>query len=177
MSKFSKYGNIGKNPVVSDLPLSEARRPTQAEIQKRSAIAERLAAKNYAHPVFITNSRGSYAPAPFNIIAFTVPPGNFLEIQKCDVIISDPYIAKTSEIGWRILIDGGLVPNILDQGSANGAFNFSFGDVADPIEFTPFIIQPNQVFQLEIVRGADEYCIVTGILQGQLLRDVGVANV
>lgn len=107
---------------------------------------------------------------PVNLVAFTVPGGVVLEIDQMGITYSNPLVSMSICVGWRIVIDNGRVPNVVDP--ANEFFYHSFGAVNDPMKIKPLWVQSGQTVALQLFPAANwtNQLTIVGRLSGRFYK-------
>lgn len=110
------------------------------------------------------------APLAVNVVAYVVPNGCVAMIDQIAVFYSDPIVAQSIAIGWRLTINNGQVPNIRDT-----AFSYiysGFADLSEPFRIHPVWVQSDQTIALQINPNGTfgEALTVTARMSGKLFK-------
>ena len=127
--------------------------------------------KGPINTLYMTNHVQSDQPVPFNAVAFIVPQGYVLKLTKVGLIISDPQVAQSAAIGWKVMIGANRLSYVMDTGA--DAFFFSHGDIGDPLELEPSNVQAGETVAISITITVPEFCMLTGVIQGALVTVSG----
>lgn len=86
-------------------------------------------------------------PDAINVIVFTVPDGCVAMIDQIAVYYSDPLVAMSTAIGWRLTIDNGQVSNIKDP--ILSYMYSGFSDLSAASRVHPVWVQSGQTIALQ----------------------------
>jgi len=107
---------------------------------------------------------------PIQLLNFRVPIGLVLVVKKIGVTYSNPVVAMTQTVGWRVIVNGHRVPWIFQ--TTDDYFYTSYGTVSQPLEVEPLVVQSGSLLALEVYpRFAFANALtVSGRFSGKLLK-------
>ena len=108
------------------------------------------------------------ATLPTVLLSYLVPVSRVLKIDRFAVTFSNPIVSMSQCVGWRVVIEGGRVPNI--NPVTDEYFYSSFGEVNQPLEIEPLWVQANMLIAIEVYPrfGFNQQLTVFGRLSGRL---------
>lgn len=118
------------------------------------------------------------AAAPVTIFTYQIPPSMVAKIDKIAVFIDNPAAwFPLSGIGWRILVNGHLIPHITSAiaGSA-GFWPVPVGDMIAPLGIEPIWLQAAEIITVELGSAAAfrELLAAGAYLGGRLYKPASV---
>lgn len=132
------------------------------------AFSTRRDSRQPYQPVDLTN-RLVNPTAQTNILSLTVPAGMEFECVAVAVVYSEPYLAITRTIGWRIHVNGAPPPYI--RNTTHQWFFVNCGDLNRPYDIPTLIVPANSTVALVIspqVAGFADHVLIEGRLIGSL---------
>lgn len=113
---------------------------------------------------------GGGVQAIINLLSYVVPPGLVLKIDKVGITYSNPMVAMSQAVGWRVTVNGNRVPNIVAV--TDGYMYSSFGEVNAPLEIAPLWVQSGETVAIQIYPrfGFNNQLTISGRLSGQLYK-------
>lgn len=159
--------------------------PTHREIdaERRRVRAERIAkARELIHrglseslDVSQTIHNPLATGGPLTLVSYQVGGALVAAIEKIAVIYNNPQVNLTDTFGWRVMLNGGRVPNIyhnVDWVAAEDYSYATFSTLAEPQNIFPLWIQTGDVIEIQLfIRAAfDSFLTVTGRIGGHLVR-------
>jgi hypothetical protein len=120
---------------------------------------------------FITNPVNPAAVAiELELLGYTVPSGLILYIDKVGIVFSSAIIPQSRAIGWRVMVSGSRVLNILDP--VNERFYYSMGALDEPKELAPIWVQAGDRISIVLTLAAlyNSAIVISGRLSGKLIK-------
>jgi hypothetical protein len=113
---------------------------------------------------------GGGVVTPVILLSYLVPSAFILKINKIGITYSNPVVAMSQAVGWRVTINGDRVPNIVQ--TTDGYMYSSFGEVNSPLEIEPLWVQSNQTIAIEVYPrfGFNQQLTISGRLSGQIYK-------
>lgn len=113
--------------------------------------------------------------SPVDAVNFLVPPSMVFKLTKIALVFSDPIIAMSDSIGWRITVNNDRVPYITrvpETTIINDYFYGARGSLSEPMKIEPLWIQAGQTvaIRLYIESSHDDHCLIQGNLVGLLFK-------
>lgn len=110
------------------------------------------------------------ATLPTTVVSYQVPTMLVLLINKIGVTYSNPMVSMSQCVGWRIVVNGNRVPNIVS--TADDYSYSNFGSVHAPLEIEPLWVQAGQLVAVEVYPrfGFNSKLTVTARLSGRLYK-------
>ena len=103
---------------------------------------------------------------PANVVAYTPNTGSVAKVTRISIVFSNPFLAMTGNVGWRVLITGA-------QPAYMTPYQFSsMGNIFEPIGIYPLWVQSNDTIALQVVVAATftEHLVVIGRIAGQIFK-------
>lgn len=153
------------NPVASD----EARlqvEAAEAELRaKTRAAAVSLVHRGHDEVVDITADINN-PTALTTLVSFSVPAGLVAKFDRLAVIYSEPLVAMSRAVEWRLLVDDGELPHVSPYGYTN------FGSLFIPLRIDPIWVQANSTISIVVVPESwfDSHLRMLGRLGGRLYK-------
>jgi hypothetical protein len=101
-----------------------------------------------------------------NVVTYTPGPGQVAKITGLAVVFSNPFLAMTGNVGWRILITGAQPPYVTP-------YQFTcMGNIFDQINIYPLWVQSNDTVAIQVTlsAGFTEHLVVIGRITGQIFK-------
>jgi hypothetical protein len=121
---------------------------------------------------FITNpvNPALFVTLELELLGYTVPPGLILYIDKVGIVFSSALIPQSQAIGWRVMVSGSRVLNILDP--VNERFYYSMGALDEPKELAPIWVQAGDRISIVLTLAANynTAVVISGRLSGKLIK-------
>jgi hypothetical protein len=120
---------------------------------------------------FITNPVNPAAVTlELELLGYTVPSGLILYIDKVAIVFSSAIIPQSRAIGWRVMVSGSRVLNVLDP--VNERFYYSMGALDEPKELAPIWVQAGDRISIVLTLEAlyNDAVVISGRLSGKLIK-------
>lgn len=121
---------------------------------------------------FITNpvNPALFVTLELELLGYTVPSGLILYIDKVGIVFSSAIIPQSRAIGWRVMVSGSRVLNVLDP--VNERFYYSMGALDEPKEIAPIWVQAGDRISIVLTLAAtyDTAVVISGRLSGKLIK-------
>jgi hypothetical protein len=164
--------NIGEEPggTPARSLLSQA---TQEIAAQGRAVAESLVHRGRDEVVDLVGTLSDpVAGVVYSLVSFTVPSGMVLSLNKIAVTYSNPQVAVSNIVGWRLIVDNAVVSNVGEY-TSNRAIYYSMGDLNMPVELHPVWVQSREVVSIEVTVADplfDEHLVMWGRLGGRVYK-------
>jgi len=106
------------------------------------------------------------------LLGYTVPSGLILYIDKVGIVFSSALIPQSRAIGWRVMVSGSRVLNILDPNPLNERFYYSMGALDEPKELAPIWIQAGDRISIVLTLAPlyNDAVVISGRLSGKIIK-------
>jgi hypothetical protein len=110
------------------------------------------------------------AVLPTILIQFVVPQGTVFVLRKLGVTYSNPFVAMSRAVGWRVTVNGHRVSwiyNINDE-----YFYSSFGTVTEPLDIEPLVVGANGRLAVEVYPrfGFNDSLTMSARISGKIVK-------
>ena len=185
---FQKRTTVNRNkPQIPEhspnlglqLPQTLARTANIVEEQQKlsargRAIMEAASHKGFNEVVDISgvleDVQDTGAGLSFTLVDYKVPPGQVARIEYLGVYYSNPVVPSMQSVGWRIMVNGKRLDNVVDSG--NEYFYWSFGSISDPMKVQPIFVQSGQTIKISVTPRFlfNSKLLMIGRLSGRLYK-------
>lgn len=138
----------------------------EAEIRAKSrAEAVSLVHRGYDEVVDVTATINNPV-AVVTLVSFTVPSGMVAKFDRLAVVYSEPLVAMSQAVEWKLRINDGELPHISPYGYTN------FGSLFVPLLVDPIWVQSNSTISVVVipVAGFNNHLRMLGRLGGRLYK-------
>jgi len=110
------------------------------------------------------------ATLPTVVVSYLVPSSLVLRVNKIGISYSNPIVSMSQCVGWRVVVNGNRVPNIVSTSDDYSYWNF--GSVHAPMEIEPLWVQSQQLVAIEVYPrfGWNSALTVTARISGRLFK-------
>ncbi len=111
-----------------------------------------------------------------NLVAFTVPTGLVAGINRLAVVYSNPQVSVTITIGWRLVVNAGRVPHVINSTTFPFGEDFSYNsysDLSTPREISTVWVQSGETIAIELTDRFPVFglhLVLSGRLAGKLYK-------
>jgi len=164
--------------LVNKIPANADTKASAKSVSNQIALESSLLASKLIHRspyetvdlvgVYQNNATHGIAPEAVNVVLFQCPNGCVLMVDQLAVFYSDPLVAASIAVGWRLTINGGQAPNVREINTSY--FYTGFGDISHPNRIHPLWVQSGQTVALQVNPAGTfgEFLTVTCRISGKL---------